>query len=135
MSGIGRKSGLTGSLWAGWNGPLRKTIILSAALAGTVMVAGCNTRQSTWTTTTSDTHRAATAGDDSEVKIINGKRYVFIRQELGSNIPGRWVLESSAEAQLARQAGTIDRGTIQRTQDFPGQTLDQGGAKAVPGPH
>ena len=122
-------------LFSGMEWSLMKTIILSATLAGIVILAGCNTTQTTSTTTTSETHRAATTGDEPGIKIINGKRYVFIRPELGSNIPGRWVLESSAEAQLARQAGTIDRGTIQRTQDFPGQTLDQGGAKAVPGPH
>lgn len=107
-----------------------KTSIFTAFLAGSVMLSGCNTTQTT-TTTSSETTRAAVHGNEN-VKVINGKRYVFIRQELGSNIPGRWVQEDSAEAQLARSAGTLDQSSLQKTQDMQGQSLDPGGAKAVP---
>ena len=39
---------------------------------------------------------AATA--DKNIKIINGKRYVWLPREMGSNIAGRWVEEGSPEA-------------------------------------
>ncbi len=32
------------------------------------------------------------------VKVINGKRYFFVRQEMGSNLGGRWVEEQSLRA-------------------------------------
>jgi hypothetical protein len=107
-----------------------KTSILLAAVAGSVWLSGCNTTQ-TSTTTTAGTTRAAVHGNEN-VKIINGKRYVYVHQELGSNIPGRWVPEDSAEAQLARSAGTLDQNSFRKTQDMQGQSLDPGGAKAVP---
>jgi hypothetical protein len=107
-----------------------KTALL-VFLASSVLLTGCNATPTA--TTTSTSNRTAATRGDRDVKIINGKRYVYVRPELGSNIPGRWVLESSAAAQLARQTGTLDEGSFQKTQDMQGQSLDPGGAKAVPG--
>jgi hypothetical protein len=51
-----------------------------------------------------------------EVKVINGKRYVFVPGELGSNIPGRWVPEDSPAAQLPSATREVSRSTIQEIQ-------------------
>ena len=117
--------------------PMKIPLLL--AIVGSLLVfSACSTTPSTTTTTTTTTSASTSASNapprgDETVRIINGKRYVYVRPELGSNIPGRWVLESSAAAQLARQTGTLNENSIRRTQDMQGQGLDPGGAKAVPG--
>ena len=92
--------------------------ILFSLVAGAVVLSGCATGNETVTTTPTTTHSS-----NSKVKLINGKRCVFVPSELGSNIPGRWVPEDSPEARAARQTGTIDSDTIRRTQDAPGQRV------------
>ncbi|MBA3832272.1 MAG: hypothetical protein H0X34_10340 [Chthoniobacterales bacterium] len=97
--------------------------ILLFLVAGSVVLGGCATSNETASTTA----RTSSTTSDRNVKIINGKRYVFVAPELGSNIPGRWVPESSPAAQMARQTGTIDPSVIQNTQSAPGQGLPGGG--------
>ncbi len=95
--------------------------IFFSLVAGVVVLNGCATKQETVTTTPTTTRSSS-----AKVKIINGKRYVFVPGELGSNIPGRWVPEDSPDAQAARQTGSIDTDTIRRTQEAPGQSLPGG---------
>lgn len=60
------------------------------------------------------------------VKIINGKRYVWMVPEMGSNIGGKWVPEGSPGAPAANTTrGNAD--SLRRMQDASGQG-------AVPGP-
>ena len=60
------------------------------------------------------------------VKIINGKRFVWMPPELGSNMGGKWVPEGSPGAPKANvQRG--NRETLQRMQDHSGQGAMPGG--------
>ena len=54
----------------------------------------------------------------------NGKKMVWIPPQLGSNMPGRWVEEGSAEAIAAKNAGnmsTQDVNKLQERMHNPGQ--------------
>lgn len=54
----------------------------------------------------------------------NGKKMVWIPKQLGSNLPGHWVEEGSAEAIAAKTSGTMstqDVGNIQSRGSSPGQ--------------
>lgn len=99
-----------------------KTILLFL-VAGSVVLGGCAASNETASTTA----RTSSTSSGAKVKIINGKRYVWVAPELGSNVPGRWVPEDSPAAQMARQTGTLDRSVIQNTQSAPGQGLPGGG--------
>jgi hypothetical protein len=58
---------------------------------------------------------ASTAAADANVKIINGKRYVWVKGgETGSNIGGRWVEEGSRAASNVR---TMSGGDVNRMQE------------------
>ena len=60
------------------------------------------------------------------VKIINGKRFVWMPPELGSNMGGKWVPEGSPGAPKANiQRGNRD--SLQRMQDHSGQGSVPGG--------
>ena len=60
------------------------------------------------------------------VKIINGKRFVWMPPEMGSNMGGKWVPEGSPGAPKANvQRG--NRESLQRMQDFSGQGAVPGG--------
>lgn len=56
------------------------------------------------------------AADDAPVS-KNNKKMVWIAPELGSNMPGRWVEEDSAEAKIAKSRGTISRDKVREFQD------------------
>jgi hypothetical protein len=43
----------------------------------------------------------------------NGKKMVWIPQKTGSNLPGHWAAEDSAEAKEALTSGTMSRGDLQ----------------------
>lgn len=103
-------------------------ILFSLIVVGLMVLSSCATTQETATTTTTRT----TTQRNANVKVINGKRYVFVRAELNSNIPGRWVPEGSPAAQTARQTGTLDSSVFTNTQSAPGAGLPQGGGK-IPG--
>lgn len=62
----------------------------------------------------------------SELKsaMKNGKKMVWIPPQLGSNMPGHWVEEGSAEAIAAKSAGSMSTRDLQNRQDkgiTPGQ--------------
>ncbi len=59
----------------------------------------------------------AVAANDPNVKIINGKRYVWVGPELGSHLGGRWVLASEANGASARRVGTMRKEGVQAIQD------------------
>ncbi len=61
---------------------------------------------------------AGSGSDDSKVKIINGKRYVWVGPETGSNMGGRWVEEGSVDASKV-QRGNADG--LRRIQDGAGR--------------
>ena len=54
------------------------------------------------------------------LKIMNGKRYVWMPPELGSNIGGKWVPEGSPGAPRAN-VSRGNRDSLQRMQDMSGQ--------------
>ena len=63
---------------------------------------------------------AATKGTNPNVKIINGKRYVFVRGEIGSQMGGKWVPEE--EAGVANKNETRDsRDMLRSMQDLGSQ--------------
>jgi hypothetical protein len=45
-----------------------------------------------------------------------GKKMVWIPKQLGSNVPGHWVEEDSAEAKAAKAAGTLSTQSIENIQ-------------------
>jgi len=56
-------------------------------------------------------------GGGEGVKVINGKRYVWIAPETGSHLPGRWVEEGSPEAKAAGRSSTVSTQAIRNRQD------------------
>ena len=99
-----------------------KTLLYSAAYGSILTLCSCATskEQVTTTTETSSVH------DNRPSKIINGKRYVYVAGELGSNIPGQWVPADSPAAHRERDTRVIDSSVIQKTQAAPGQGLPGG---------
>ena len=66
---------------------------------------------------------ASAAAADANVKIINGKRYVWVKGgEVGSNIGGHWVEEGSRAASNVR---TMSGGDINKIQEH-GDTHQEG---------
>ena len=55
----------------------------------------------------------------ANVKVMNGKRYVWVPGTLGSNMSGRWVEEGTEGAQL-RQTGKGHAEALSRAQDLTG---------------
>ncbi|MGH8163289.1 MAG: hypothetical protein ACREP1_03020 [Rhodanobacteraceae bacterium] len=78
---------------------MKKNLLL-VAVAGSALLGACGTTETTTPTATTSAH-GTYVETDRPVKIINGKRYVFVPAELGSNVPGRWVPEDSAAAQAS----------------------------------
>ena len=63
----------------------------------------------------------AAAKSDKNVRIINGKRYVWARGEIGSQMGGKWIPEEEAQAvNPNRSRGDATEG-LQRIQDLSGQ--------------
>jgi hypothetical protein len=55
-----------------------------------------------------------TSGLESTTKVDkNGKKMVWIEKKTGSNLPGHWAAEDSAEAKEAMTSGTMSRGDLQ----------------------
>ncbi len=69
---------------------------------------------------------AANAKSSANVKIINGKRYVYVRGELGSNMGGKWIPEEDAGA-------TNPDGSKRNAGDFLTKMQDMGGQGAASG--
>ena len=58
------------------------------------------------------------ATSNANVKIINGKRYVWMPAVTGSNMPGRWVPEGSAVTAYNLQSANPD--AVQQLKDSAG---------------
>ncbi|PZR76999.1 MAG: hypothetical protein DLM73_00880 [Chthoniobacterales bacterium] len=56
------------------------------------------------------------AAEDKSSISKNGKKMVWINKQPGSNLPGHWVEEDSAEAKAAKAAGTLSTQSIQNIQ-------------------
>lgn len=79
-------------------------------------MSACSTPQ-----TTSKGSKVTTLSS-ANVKTVDGKRSVWIPGEGGSQIPGHWVPEDSAEAyQKASQVQRVPNGTLRGWQDASGQ--------------
>ncbi len=102
-----------------------KKILSSLVVVGLIGLSGCAT-QDTATTTSATTTHSATVGNNPNVKIINGKRYVYIAPHLGSNMPARWVPEDSAEAAEFRHVNVADASAVQAWQDRSATPLQEG---------
>jgi hypothetical protein len=57
--------------------------------------------------------------EESKAAVKNGKKMVWIPPMLGSNLPGRWVEEDSAEAKLSKSRGVMSKDSVQRLQESP----------------
>lgn len=57
------------------------------------------------------------ASESGGVHSKNGKKMVWIPKQLGSNIPGHWVEEGSAEHIAAKTAGVMSREELQNKQN------------------
>lgn len=64
-----------------------------------------------------------TSGMETKVD-KNGKKMVWIPKKLGSNLPGHWAAEDSAEAKEAMSSTTMSRQDLQNRQ---GQGISPGG--------
>jgi hypothetical protein len=54
--------------------------------------------------------------EESKAAMKNGKKMVWIPPMLGSNMPGRWVEEDSADAKISRTRGTLSSDEVSRIQ-------------------
>ena len=110
-----------------------KTIIITATIAGAMALGACSATQTSTTTSTSTTKaRKVNYASQANVKTINGKRYIWVPGQLGSNMSGHWVLEDSREAQtLGVQQATA--GTLGGWQGTSGEGQVPEGAKKTQG--
>ncbi len=69
---------------------------------------------------------AAASSNNKNVKIINGKRYVFVRGEVGSQMGGKWVPEEEAVAVNSKDSRRNAAEFLRRTQDLGGQGAPSG---------
>lgn len=56
----------------------------------------------------------STLADGTKVKVVNGKRYVWVSGGTGSNLGGRWVEEGTPEA---RNVGRLSTDSVRSIQD------------------
>jgi hypothetical protein len=57
------------------------------------------------------------AAEDKNAVNKNGKKMVWIPQAMGSNIPGHWVEEDSAEAKINKTRTTLSKDSINKMQE------------------
>ncbi|HEY2800208.1 MAG TPA: hypothetical protein VGI85_06415 [Chthoniobacterales bacterium] len=93
---------------------MKRALLLLAAV-GPVLLSACGTSE-TNTPTATTTEHGTYVRTDRPVRIINGKRYVFVPGELGSNVPGRWVPEDSAAAQTPPATRALNTKQLQDLQ-------------------
>lgn len=68
----------------------------------------------------------ANAKSNANVKVINGRRYVYVRGETGSHIGGKWIPEEEAEA-------TNPTGSKRSASEMLTKMQDMGGQGGSPG--
>lgn len=71
--------------------------------------------------------QSVAAKSDAKVKIMNGKRYVWIGPEVGSHMPGRWAEEGSADAVSARNTGRMSKERVSDLQSKNPPVMQIGG--------
>ncbi len=98
----------------------------NSGLAFAVEVASAN-KISGQITPTQATAAAAGAKSNANVKVINGKRYVWVRGEIGSNMGGKWVPEEDAEKTDPNASRRSATEGLRRVQDLGGQGAVPGG--------
>lgn len=76
-------------------------------------------------TPTPATAQAATKSN-ANVRVINGKRYVWVRGEIGSHMGGKWIPEDEAVATNPTGAKRSATETLTRMQDLGGQGAASG---------
>lgn len=54
---------------------------------------------------------------ETQTAMKNGKKMVWIPKQLGSNMPGHWAEEGSAEAVAAKSAGNMSTNDLRKMQD------------------
>jgi hypothetical protein len=59
---------------------------------------------------------AGQVASEANGAVKNGKKMVWIPKQLGSNVPGHWAEEGSAEAMAAKTAGSMSTEDVQRRQ-------------------
>jgi hypothetical protein len=57
------------------------------------------------------------AAEDKGAVNKNGKKMVWIPQAIGSNVPGHWVEEDSAEAQINKTRTTLSKDSVNKMQE------------------
>lgn len=55
--------------------------------------------------------------EESKSAMKDGKKMVWIPPAMGSNLPGKWVPEDSAEAKLSKSRSTMSRDRVQQSQE------------------
>ena len=68
----------------------------------------------------------AAAKANTNVRIINGKRYVWVRGEIGSHMGGKWVPEEEAMAVNPNSSRKDAAEALQKMQDLGGQGAASG---------
>ena len=63
----------------------------------------------------------ATAKSDKNVRMINGKRHVWVRGEIGSNMGGKWIPEDEAQAVNTKRTRGDAADNLRAIQDQGGQ--------------
>lgn len=74
-----------------------------------------------------DALTVTSTGTTAKVKIINGKRYVWVGPETGSNMGGRWVEESAAAAGSANNVRRSGAAALQSREDHADVSSGPGG--------
>jgi len=104
-----KQAGIPGEKFAGGGVGMSVEVAKSGSLRGQV----------------STSAQTVAAAEQSNVKIINGKRHVWVRGEIGSNLGGKWVLEEEATV-----PGQVRRGdaseSLRKMQDLGGQGAASG---------
>ncbi len=77
---------------------------------------------------------ATQTASNAKVKYINGKKYVWVANEAGSNLGGRWVDASSPEARGSSNLTVLNQDQVRTLQGAGGPTALTG-SHIPPGPH
>jgi hypothetical protein len=96
---------------------IMKNNLLIPILAASLTLAGCAAPPAA--------SGPAAATSNAHVKMINGKRYVWLPPSTGSNLPGRWVPEGSAGPGSNVQSMSPD--AVRQLQDSGGSPMSTRG--------
>ena len=94
-----------------------KKKVTAEAIAGDKLLAGGVAMKVDVGANLNITGQASGALSSAKIDPKTGKKLVYIPPRLGSNLPGHWVPEDSAEAVEARNAGTLRTDDVRKMQD------------------